>query len=137
MEQQTEATQDQETKHFGDAFERSGERMAAWGETFGQHMAAWGEEFGRQMETWGKEFECRMEAWGKEFGPRVEAWTEDLAQGVEKVGQRIGEWFEEGTASPATDADRLREERLAILRMVEQGKISVIEAEGLLRAIGE
>ena len=126
MEEQTETAQDQETKHFGDAFEQFGERMAAWGE-----------EFGRQMETWGKEFERRMEVWGKEFGPHMEAWTEELAQGLEKVGQRVGEWFEEETASPATDAEDLREERLAILRMVEEGKISVAEAESLLRALGE
>ena len=71
------------------------------------------------------------------FIPVSGVTMDDCVAISKKVGQRIGEWFEEGTASPATDADRLREERLAILRMVEQGKISVTEAEGLLRAIGE
>jgi hypothetical protein len=126
MEQQTETPQDQGSKRFGNTFEQ-----------FGEHMAAWGEEFGRQMEALGKEFECRMETWAKEFGPCVEAWSEDLAQGVEKAGKRVGEWFEGEPTSFATESGDLREERLAILRMVEQGKISVTEAEGLLRAMSE
>jgi DNA anti-recombination protein RmuC len=136
MEQHTEPKQEQETEHF-ETFEDFGEQVTAWGETFGEQMAAWGEEFGRHMEAWGREFERRMEAWGKEFGPRVEAWTEDLARGMEKVGKRVGEWFEEETATSATDAQSLREERLAILRMVEQGKITVSEAEKLLQALVE
>ncbi len=115
MEQQAETTQDQESKRFDDTFEQ-----------FGQQMAAWGEEFGRRMETWGEEFGCCMEA-----------WSEDLAQHIEKVGARMGRLFEEETASSATDVATLREERLAILRMVQEGKINVAEAESLLRALGE
>ena len=135
MEQQTETKQGQESKRFAEAFEQFGERMAAWGEAFGESMAAWGEEFGRQMEAWGQEFEHHMETWGKEFGPHVEAWSQDLARGVEKAGKRVGEWFEGETAPPA--ADDLKAERLAVLRMVEEGKISVDEAERLLRAVGK
>lgn len=124
-EKQIEAEQAQETEHFGDTFER-----------FGEQMAAWGEEFGRYMEGWGREFEQRMEAWGKEFGPRMETWAEELSQRLEQAGQRVGQWFEEQTVS-SVSADDLREERLAILRMVEDGKISTAEAESLLRALGE
>jgi hypothetical protein len=137
MEQQTETTQDQESKRFGNTFEQFGERMAAWGEEFGRFMEAWGEEFGRRMEAWGEEFGQRMEVMGKEFGPRVETWSEDLARGVKKAGKRVGEWMEGETPAPAADTDSLRDERLAILRMVQEGKISVPEAEGLLRAMGE
>lgn len=126
MEQQTETTQDQESKHFGHAFEQ-----------FGEQMAAWGEEFGRQMEVWGEEFGHRMEAWGKEFGPRMEAWSEKLAEKMEHMGEHVEKWFEERTTSPPANAEKLREERLAILRMIEEGKITVTEAESLLRALGE
>jgi len=125
MEGQTEDRQAQEEKRFGDTFE-----------LFGEQMAAWGEEFGCHMDAWGKEFEQRMEAWGKEFGPRMEAWAEELAQRMEQVGKRVGQWFEEEIGS-SVSADSLREERLAILRMVEEGKISAAEAESLLRALGE
>jgi hypothetical protein len=125
MEQQTATTQAQETTRFSDTCEQ-----------FGAQMAAWGEEFGRQMETWGREFGQRMEAWGEEFGPRMESWAEELAQKLELAGERIREWLEEQRASYAS-ADSLREERLAILRMVEESKISVTEAESLLRALGE
>jgi hypothetical protein len=126
MEQQTATAQAQETKHFSDACEQ-----------FGEQMAAWGEEFGRHMETWGREFGQRMEDWGKEFGLRMEDWAEELAQKMELAGERIREWLEEQTASRAASANSLREERLAILRMVAEGKISVTEAESLLRALGE
>jgi hypothetical protein len=126
MEQQTATTQAQEAKLFSDTCER-----------FGEQMAAWGEEFGRQMEAWGKEFGQRMEAWSKEFGPRMEVWAEELARKMELAGERIREWLDEHRASPATSTTSLREERLAILRMVEEGKISVTEAESLLRALGE
>ena len=125
-QERTETGQTQETKRFGETFEQ-----------FGEQMAAWGEEFGRQMETWGQEFERRMEAWGTEFGPRMEAWAEELAQHMEQVGRRVGGWFDEQAASRAASADSLREERLAILRMVEEGKITAAEAESLLRALGE
>ncbi len=126
MEQQTATTQAQEARRFSDACEQ-----------FGEQMAAWGEEFGRQMEAWGREFGQRMENWSKEFGPRLEVWAEELAQKTELMGERIRQWFEEQTASHTASADSLREERLAILRMVEEGKISVTEAESLLRALGE
>jgi hypothetical protein len=53
------------------------------------------------------------------------------------VGERIGQWFEEQAASPLPSADSLREERLTVLRMVEERKISVTEAESLLRALGD
>jgi hypothetical protein len=126
MEQQTGITQAQEARSFGETCEQ-----------FGEQMAAWGEEFGRHMETWGREFGQRMEAWSKEFGPRMEVWAEELAQKMELAGERIRQWFEEQAASRAASAGSLREERLAILRMVEEGKISVTEAESLLRALGE
>ena len=126
MEQQTATAQAQEAKRFGDTCEQ-----------FGEQMAAWGEEFGRQMEAWGKEFGQRMEAWGKEFGPRMEVWAEELVQKLELAGERVREWLEEQRASSAASAGSLREERLAILRMVEEGKISIAEAESLLRALGE
>jgi hypothetical protein len=103
-------------------------------EQFGEQMAAWGEEFGRQMEAWGKEFEARMEAWGKEFGPRMEAWGKDLGRRMEEAGERVEEWFEGET--PAAETDDLQAERLAILHMLEEDKISVAEAERLLRAVG-
>lgn len=126
MERQTETTQDRESRRFDEAFEQ-----------FGRQMAAWGEEFGRRMEEWGEEFGRQMEAWGKEFGPHMAVWAEELAQHVEKVGERIGRLFEEEMAASTADVARLREERLAILRMVQEGKISVAEAESLLRALGE
>jgi DNA anti-recombination protein RmuC len=126
-EQQAEAGQGhKETKRASDTFEQ-----------FGEQMANWGEEFGRQMEAWGKEFEQRMEAWGKEFGPRMEAWAEELAQHMEQVGQHVEQWLDERTTDRTTSDDNLREERLAILRMVEEGKIDAAEAESLLRALGE
>ena len=115
MEQQTGTTQAQEAKRFGETFEQFGEQMAAWGEEFGCHMEAWGQEFGQ-----------RMDAWGKEFGPRMEL-----------AGERIRQWFEEQAASRAAKGDSLREERLTILRMVEESKVSVTEAESLLRALGD
>lgn len=126
MEQQTATAQAQEAKRFSDACEQ-----------FGEQMAAWGEEFGRQMETWGREFGQRMEAWGEEFGPRMEAWTEELGCKMELAGQRLRQRFEEPATFTAASADSLQEERLVILRMVEEGKISVTEAESLLRALGE
>jgi hypothetical protein len=126
MEQQTTTGQAQEARRFSDACEQ-----------FGEQMATWGEEFGRHMETWGREFGQRMEAWSKEFGPRMGAWSEELAQKLELAGERIREWQEEHRVSSAASASNLREERLAILRMVEEGKISVTEAESLLRALGE
>ncbi len=125
MEQQTATTQAQEARRFGDACEQ-----------FGEQMAAWGEEFGRQMEAWGREFGQRMEDWSQEFGPRLEVWAEELAQKMEQGGERVRQWFEEQAASRTASAGSLREERLAILRMVEEGKISVTEAESLLRAVG-
>jgi len=126
MEQQTATTQAQESRSFSDACEQFGEQMSAWGEEFGRHMEAWGREFGQ-----------RMEAWSGEFGPRMEVWAEELAQKTELMGERIQQWFEEQTASRAASAGGLREERLAILRMVAEGKISITEAESLLRALGE
>jgi len=125
MEQQTATTQAQETIRFSDTCEQFGEQMAAWGEEFGRHMDAWGREFGQ-----------RMEDWGKEFGPRMEDWAEELVQKMELAGERVREWLEEQRPSGAS-ADSLREERLAILRMVAEGKISVTEAESLLRALGD
>ena len=122
MEQQTATTEAQEARSFGDACEQ---------------MAAWGEDFGRQMEAWGREFGQRTEAWSNEFGPRMEVWAEELAQKMELAGERIRQWFEEQAASRAAKVDSLREERLTILRMVEESKISVTEAESLLRALGE
>jgi len=124
MEEQKESTPYQEPKRVGEAFEQ-----------FGEQMAAWGEEFGHQMEAWGKEFEQRMESWGKEFGPRMEVWGKELAQHIERAGARMGEWLEKETTSPTASADEQRDERLAILRMVEEGKISAAEAESLLRAM--
>jgi len=115
MEQQTATTQAQEAERFGDTFEQFGKQMAAWGEEFGQ----------------------RMEAWGEEFGPRMEAWAEELAQKMELAGERIRQCFEKQAASTATRTDSPQEGRLTILRMVEEGKISVTEAESLLRALGE
>ena len=115
MEQQTATAQAQEARRFSDTFEQFGEQMAAWGEEFGQ----------------------RMEDWSEEFGPRMETWAEELVQNMELVGERIRQWFEEQTASRAARAGSLREERLAILHMVSEGKISVTEAESLLRALGE
>ena len=126
MEQQTATTQAQEAKRFSDTCEQ-----------FGEQMAAWGEEFGHQMEAWGKEFGQSMETWSKEFGPRMEVWAEELVQKLELAGERVREWLEEQRASSAASAGSVREERLAILRMVEEGKISVTEAESLLRALGE
>ncbi|MCK4451900.1 MAG: hypothetical protein KAX26_15050, partial [Anaerolineae bacterium] len=64
-------------------------------------------------------------------------WAEELAQKMELAGERISQWFEEQAASRAASADSPREERLAILHMVEESKISVTEAESLLRALGE
>jgi len=125
MEQQTATTQAQDAKSFGDTCEQFGEQMAAWGEEFGRHMEAWGREFGQ-----------RMDAWSKEFGPRMEVCAEELAEKLEQVGERIREWLEEQRTSAAS-ASNLREERLAILRMVAEGKISVTEAESLLRALGD
>jgi hypothetical protein len=125
MDQQPEATQTRESECFDDILEQLGKQMAAWGEEFGQRMEAWGEEFG-----------CRMEAWGKEFRPCMEARAEEMARKMTQLGERIGQWFEEEAGSTA-GADNLREERLVILRMVDEGKISVTEAEGLLRALGE
>lgn len=126
MEQQTGTTQAQEVKGFGETFEQFGEQMATWGEEFGCHMEAWGREFGQ-----------RMDAWGKEFGPRMESWAEELAQKMELAGERIRQWFEEQAASRAAKGDSLREERLTILRMVEESKVSVTEAESLLRALDD
>lgn len=135
MEQKTDKTANQEEKPFDRVLEQFGDQMAAWGETFGHQMVAWGEEFGRHMETRRQEFERCMEAWGKEFGPRVKAWIKDLAQGMEQAGECVGEWFEAETTPPyATEAKGLEEERLAVLRMVAEGKISVAEAERMLRA---
>ena len=124
MEQKTASTKAQQAKGFGDACEQFGEQMAAWGEEFGRHMEAWGEEFGQ-----------RIEAWSQEFEPRIEVWAEELAQKMDLTGERIRQWFEEQTASRAASADNVREERLAILNMVAEGKISVAEAESLLRAL--
>ncbi|MFQ5813073.1 MAG: hypothetical protein ACE5I2_07780 [Anaerolineae bacterium] len=89
--------------------------------------------FGDTFEQFGEQ----MAAWGEEFGPRMEVWAEELAQKMELTGERVRQWFEEQAASRAASAGSLREERLAILRMVEEGKISVTEAESLLRALGE
>jgi len=126
MERQTATTQTQEARSFSDACEQFGEQMAAWGEEFGCHMEAWGREFGQHMEDWSQEFE-----------PRIEVWAEELAQKMELAGERIRQWFEEQAASRAASVGSLREERLAILRMVAEGKINVTEAESLLRALGE
>ena len=126
MDQQTATTQTREARNLSDACEQFGEQMAAWGEEFGRHMEAWGTEFGQRMEDWSQEFE-----------PRIEVWAEELAQKMELAGERVRHWFEEQAASRAASAGSLREERLAILRMVAEGKISVTEAEGLLRALGE
>jgi len=89
--------------------------------------------FGDTFEQCGEQ----MAAWGEEFGQRMEDWAEELAQKTELMGERIRQWIEEQTASRAASAGSLREERLAILRMVEESKISVTEAESLLRALGE
>lgn len=126
MEQRTATANAQETKRFGDTCEQFGEQMAAWGEEFGRHMEAWGREFGQ-----------RMEDWSQEFGPRMEVWAEELAQKLEEAGERVRQWFEEQAVSRAASADNVREERLSILRMVAEDKISVSEAESLLRALGE
>ncbi len=126
MEQQTANTQTQEAKSFSDTCEQFGEQMAAWGEEFGHHMEAWGTEFGQ-----------RMEDWSQECGPRMEVWSEELAQKMELMGERIRQWFEGQAPSRSADADSVSEERLSILRMVAEGKISVTEAESLLRAIGK
>ncbi|MGA9350297.1 MAG: hypothetical protein WBW48_16055 [Anaerolineae bacterium] len=126
MEQQTGTTRAQEAKRFGETIEQFGEQMAAWSEEFGRHMEAWGREFGQ-----------RMEAWGEEFGPRMESWAEELAQKLGLAGERIREWLEEQRASSAASANSLREERLTILHMVEESKISVTEAESLLRALDD
>ncbi len=125
MEQQTATTQAQEAKRFSDAYEQ-----------FGEQMAAWGEEFGHQMEAWGREFGQRMEAWAEEFGPRMEAWAEELGRKMELAGQRLRQRFEEPATSTAASTDSPQEGRLTILRMVEESKISVTEAESLLRAVG-
>jgi hypothetical protein len=137
MEQQTATTQAQEAKRFSDACEQFGEQMATWGEEFGRHMDAWGREFGQRMDAWGREFGQHMGDWSREFEPRIETWAEELAQKMELAGERIRQWFEGQAASRAASASSLREERLAILRMVEEGKIGVTEAESLLRALGE
>ena len=84
-----------------------------------------------------EQFGEQMAAWGEEFGQRMEDWAEELVQNVELVGERIRQWFEEQAASRVARAGSLREERLAILRTVGEGKISVTEAESLLRALGE
>jgi len=126
MEQQTTTTQAQEAKSFGDTCEQFGEQMAAWGEEFGRHMEAWGEEFGQRIDDWSQEFE-----------PRIEGWAEELAQKMELMGERLRQWFEEPAASRAANASSLREERLAILRMVAEDRINVAEAESLLQAVGE
>lgn len=115
MEQQTATTQTQGAKSFGDTCEQFGEQMTAWGEEFGRHM----------------------EAWGRELGPRLEVWAEELVQKMEQTGERVREWFEEQAPSRSASADSVREERLAILHMVAEGKINVAEAESLLRALGE
>lgn len=74
----------------------------------------------------------------EQFGEQVAAWAEELGQKMELAGERIRQWFEEQSASCApSEASSLREERLAILRMVGGGKISVTEAESLLCALGE
>jgi hypothetical protein len=67
----------------------------------------------------------------------MEAWAEELARNMESAGQRLRWWFEEPATSTTAGGGSLREERLAILRMVEEGKISVTEAESLLRAVGD
>ena len=136
MEQQTQAESVEQPRPFGDACEQWAQQIAAWGEEFGRRMEAWAAEFGPRMEAWGKEFEQRMEAWGKEFGPRMEAWAEELTQHLERMGRQVREWLEEEKPAAAS-SDGLREERLAILRMVEEGKVDVAEAEKLLRALGE
>ena len=84
------------------------------------------EQFGEQMATW-----------GQEFGPRGEAWAEELAQHMEQVGERFEQWFEQKMATPAASAEDQQKSRLAILRMLEEGKISVAEAESLLQAVGK
>jgi DNA anti-recombination protein RmuC len=99
------------------------------GETF--------EQFEAQMAAWGREFEARMASWGEEFGPQMEAWAGKLAQRMERAGQRVGRCFDEQAASQAEGTEDLREGRLAVLRMVEEGKITAAEAESLLRALGE
>lgn len=132
MEQETNS---KKKPRFEEPFEQFGEQMAGWGEAFGQRMAVWGEEFGRQMESWAKEFETRMEAWGKEFGPRMETWGKDLGRRMEEAGGRMEEWFEGESPSAEADEADPQAERLAILRMLEEGKISVDEAERLLRAV--
>ena len=116
MQQQTATAQAQEAKYFSDTFEQFAEQMAAWAEEFGQ----------------------RMEDWSEEFGPRMETWAEELAQKIDLAGERIRQWLEEQAASRAPpEASSLQEERLTILRMVAEGKISVTEAESLLCALGE
>jgi len=121
-----ETTNDKQKRYFGDTFEQ-----------FGEQMAAWGQEFGRQMEAWGQEFENRMAVWGQDFGPRMEVWAEELAQHMEQVGERFEQWFEREMVTPAASAEDQQKSRLAILRMLEEGKISVAEAESLLQAVGK
>jgi len=89
--------------------------------------------FGDTCEQFGEQ----MAAWGEEFGQRMEDWAEELAQKTELMGERISQWFEKQAASRAARVGGLQEERLAILRMVGEGKISVTEAESLLRALDE
>ncbi len=124
MEQQTGTTPARETQAFGDAFAQFGQQMATWGETFGQRMAVWGEDFGQRMEAWGKE----------------------MAESMGQLGDHLGESFAVGKPPAVPEADEspaasegsnLQEERLNILRMVAEGKISVAEASDLLRALGE
>jgi hypothetical protein len=67
----------------------------------------------------------------------MEAWAEELSRKMELAGQRLRQRFEEPATSTAASTDNPQEGRLTILRMVEEGKISVTEAESLLRALGE
>ena len=74
----------------------------------------------------------------EQFGEQMAAWAEELAQNMELVGKRMSQWLDEqATSRSPPEVSSLREERLAILHMVAEGKISVTEAESLLRAVGE
>jgi len=137
MEHQTETTNAQESQKTDAVFVQFGEYMSNWGESFGQQMASWGQGFGEKMESWSTELEARLETWGQEFGPRLARWGRDLTNNVEKVGERASEWVEGKDRSSPAGADNLQKERLAILHMVQEGKINVSEAESLLRAVGK
>jgi hypothetical protein len=103
------------------------------------------------------EFKAKMERVAdkaKRAAERVERQAEDVAERARRSAERAAErariraqhaerrWqrasgqrSSEQTAAPETPADNLKEERLSILRMVEDGKITSDEAAKLLSAL--